>query len=79
MRTLQECHEVIQRAIGKAPTPALKRLAPVAQKISECLHGVGLTEWEEEFLLSIEDRIADDWALTPNQQDTLDRIWREKA
>ena len=80
MRTLKECHEVIQRAIGQPPTAIIPhpRSGP-ASKLADLVDAHGLTIWEQEFLDSIEDVIGMGWALSPNQQDTLDRIWRERT
>ena len=80
MRTLRVSHEVIQRAIGQPPAAATPlALTPVEQRLSDCLEASGLNGWEINFLSGVQDSLALGWSLTPNQQDTLDRIWREKA
>ncbi len=80
MRTLQECHEVIMRAIGQAPTALISQPpSGIVAKLNECLNGDGLTGWEIDFLSSIDDTLSLGWSLTANQQDTLDKIWRERT
>ena len=37
--------------------------------------GINLSEWEEEFLASILDQLANDRKLTQNQLDKLEQIW----
>ncbi len=80
MRTLKDCHEVIMRHIGQAPNALISQPpSGVVAKLAECLDGDGLTGWEIEFLTSIEDTLSLGWSLTANQQDALDRIWRERT
>jgi hypothetical protein len=39
------------------------------------MEGISLTEWEEEFMESIEERLDDCESLTPKQAETLEAIW----
>jgi hypothetical protein len=78
MKTLKECHEVIQRHIGQAPNVVKPPSGPAA-KLADCLNAAHLTDWEGEFLEGVTDALSFGWSLTPNQQDTLDKIWRERT
>lgn len=37
--------------------------------------GITLSEWEEELVESIEDRLGEEKSLTPKQAEALERIW----
>lgn len=42
---------------------------------SGVMGGIKLTQWEEEFVDSINDRLADEKSLTEAQSDKLKEIW----
>ena len=51
----------------------LKQLHDVQQ------HGLNLTEWEENFLESIDDQLSSDKGISTRQQEILKEIWEKKV
>ena len=52
---------------------ALKQLRDVQQ------YGLNLTEWEENFLESIDDQLSSDKGISQRQQEILKEIWEKKV
>lgn len=52
---------------------ALKQLCDVQQ------HGLNLTEWEENFLESIDDQLNSVGSISLRQQEILKEIWEKKV
>ena len=45
--------------------------------ISDCQGHRKMTDWEDKFLDSIEERLEEDKHLTPAQIETLEKIWNK--
>jgi hypothetical protein len=43
------------------------------------LHGLNLTKWEEDFVESIDEQLADGRSLSERQAEILERIYAEKT
>ncbi len=88
-RSLQECHEIIMRAIGKTnvPPPAKNRKSdPIALEtihqdwLDACQQTRKiLTRWEANFLVICADWLDRGQALTPSMAENLERIYTEKV
>ena len=47
--------------------------------VQECMESSALTDWEEEFLTSLEDRLGSGGALSSYQLQKLLQVWEERT
>ncbi len=83
-RSLQECHEIISKAIGQKPNTVQPKNE--LQELHQSLIDACLTEskkrlgkWEVDFLTSVADQLSNTGSLSEKQVEILERIYTEKV